>query len=302
MLDFIYYPVSAILWFWHVVFGTLIDPASGFAWALSVAFLVFTLRAVLFPTAVRQARAQRSMQRLQPQIAALKKKYAGDRQALAVRLQELQRDNGVNPLRSLLPALLQVPVFLGLLHVLRSFNRTGAPLFMSATDNANTPNYLFSAADVQSFLHAKLLGAPLAATIGSTPAQLAAYGDVTRLDVALVAIPLMLIAAVATHFTARAAIAGQRGPVGSTSQTVLMNRLMLWVFPLGVLVAGAFLPVAILVYWLSNNAWTLVQQHVVMRATDRHEAGGADRSPGPGEPRRRRRGISGDPPEDPITP
>jgi len=277
MLDFIYYPVSAILWFWHVVFGTLFDPASGLAWSLSVAFLVFTLRAILFPTAVRQHRAQRSMKRLQPQIAALKKRYAGDRQALAVALQALQRDNGVNPLGSLLPALLQVPVFLGLLHVLKSFNRTGAPLFMTATENADTPNYLFSAADVQSFLHAKLLGAPLAATIGSTPAQLAAYGDVTRLDVALVAVPLMLIAAVATHFTARAAIANQRGLAASTPQTVLMNRLMLWVFPLGVLVAGAFLPVAILVYWLSNNAWTLLQQHVVIRALDREQSpGGAD--------------------------
>ena len=302
MLDFIYYPVSAILWFWHTVFGTLIDPASGLAWALSVAFLVFTLRAILFPTAVRQARAQRSLRRLQPQIAALKKKHAGDRQALAVALQALQKANGVNPFSSLLPALLQVPVFLGLLHVLRSFNRTGAPLFMSAADNYNTPNYFFSAGDVQSFLQAKLLGAPLAASIGSTPAQLAAYGDVTRLDVALVAVPLMLIAAVATHFTSRAAIARQRGLVESTPQTAIMNRLMLWAFPLGVLVAGAFLPVAILVYWLSNNAWTLVQQHVVMRALDRQDADGAGRLPGPGDPRGRRRRISGDPPEDPIGP
>jgi YidC/Oxa1 family membrane protein insertase len=302
MLDFIYYPVSVILWFWHIVFGTLFDPASGLAWALSVTFLVFTLRAILFPTAIRQARAQRSLQRLQPQIAALKRKYAGDRQGLAVALQALQRDNGVSPFRSLLPALLQVPVFLGLLHVLRSFNRTGAPLFMSAADNANTGNYFFSAPDVQSFLHAKLLGAPLAATISSTPAQLAAYGDVTRLDVALVAIPLMLIAAVATHFTTRAAIGSQHGRAPSTPQTAVMNWLMLWAFPLGVLVAGAFLPVAILVYWLSNNAWTLVQQHVVIRALDRQDADGAGRLPGPGNPRGRRWPISGDPPEAPIGP
>jgi YidC/Oxa1 family membrane protein insertase len=125
---------------------------------------------------------------------------------------------------------------------------------------------------------------------------------VTRLDVALVAVPLILIAAVATHFTARAAIASQRGPVGPAPQTAIMNRLMLWVFPLGVLVVGAFLPVAILVYWLSNNAWTLAQQHIVMRALDRQDASGAGQVPGPGAPRGRRRRISGDPPEDPIAP
>jgi YidC/Oxa1 family membrane protein insertase len=309
MLDFVYYPVSAILWFWHTVFGFLLDPASGIAWALSVAFLVFTLRAILFPTAFRQARAQRALLRLQPQIAALKVKHAGDRQGLAVAMQSLQKDNGVSPLSSCLPALLQIPVFLGLLHVLNSFNRTGAPLWMSATGNANTPNYLFSAMDVQSFLQAKLLGAPLAATISSTPAQLAAYGDVSRLDVALVAIPLMLIAAVATHFTARAAVARQSGMADRTTQTAIMNRLMLWVFPVGVLVGGAFLPVAILVYWLSNNVWTLAQQHVVMRTLDREQLpGGARQLPasgsGQGDGASRPPGgrITGDPPEDPIAP
>jgi len=277
MLDVVYYPVSAILLFWHVIFGGLLDPASGVAWALSVAFLVFTLRALLYFPFVRQARNQRAMQRLQPQILALRKKYAGDRQALAAAMLQLQRDHAVSSLSGFLPVLIQVPVFLGLFHVLNSFNRTGSPLWMSVQDNANTPNYVFGMADVQSFLDAKLFGAPLAASISSSPTQLAAYGlDVTRLDVLLVALPLMLIACVATHFTARAGLARQSVVAGgmlgeSAGQSVLISRLMLWVLPLGVLVGGPFLPVAILIYWLSNNAWTLAQQHVVNRRLDREE-------------------------------
>ena len=31
MLNIIYYPVSAILWFWHKVFGFVLSPDSGFA-------------------------------------------------------------------------------------------------------------------------------------------------------------------------------------------------------------------------------------------------------------------------------
>lgn len=144
--------------------------------------------------------------------------------------------------------------------MLQSFNRTGSPLWMSAQDNASTPNYVFGAGDVMSFLDAKLLGAPLAASISSTPAQLAAYtGDVTRWVVALVAIPLMVIAAVATHFTARASVARQRGLPDGAQQAAIMNTLVPWVFPIGVLVGGSFLPLAILVYWLSSNVWTLAQ-------------------------------------------
>nr|GLK40469.1 hypothetical protein GCM10017611_73440 [Rhodococcus wratislaviensis] len=35
MLDVIYYLVSAILWFWHKIFGSALGPDSGFAWALA---------------------------------------------------------------------------------------------------------------------------------------------------------------------------------------------------------------------------------------------------------------------------
>ncbi|UZJ24685.1 membrane protein insertase YidC [Rhodococcus antarcticus] len=273
MLNFIYYPVSAILWFWHKVFGYVLGPSSGVAWALSVIFLVFTLRAVLFKPAANQLKTQRQMQEFQPQIKALQKKYAKDRQKLAVEMQKLQKENGFNPLSSCLPILLQAPVFIGLFHVLRSFNRTTGGFgrsAMSVTDNANTANYVFSVSDVQSFLDAKLFGAPLAAQISSTPEQLLVYvtkvGEtVTRVDIALVAVPLMIIAGIATHFTARASVARQAAnaatAAAATPQTAMMNKLILWVFPLFVVVGGPFFPVAILLYWLSNNGWTLVQQH-----------------------------------------
>lgn len=269
MLNFIYYPVSAILWFWHRVFSVVLGPSSGVAWALSVIFLVFTLRAVLFKPAANQLKTQRQMQEFQPQIKALQKKYSNDRQRLATEMQKLQKENGFNPLSSCLPILLQAPVFIGLFHVLRSFNRTNGGFgvnSMSAEANANTANYVFSAEDVRSFLDAKLFGAPLAAQISSTVDQLAVYGgQVTRLDIGYVAVPLMIIAGIATHFTARASVARQASNVASaaaaTPQTAIMNKLVLWVFPLFVVVGGPFFPIAILLYWLANNGWTLVQQH-----------------------------------------
>jgi YidC/Oxa1 family membrane protein insertase len=137
-------------------------------------------------------------------------------------------------------------------------------LWLSAADNAATPNYAFDATQVQSFLHAKLFGAPLAASTHSTAQQLAAYtGHVTTTSVLLVAVPLMILAGVATHFTARAAAASQLTPIDR--QARVMRLLSLWVFPAGAVIGGPFLPVAVLVYWLSNNAWTLAQQHWVKR-------------------------------------
>jgi YidC/Oxa1 family membrane protein insertase len=51
-----------------------------------------------------------------------------------------------------------------------------------------------------------------------------------------------------------------------------MNKLMLYVFPIGVVVGAPFLPLAVLLYWVSNNLWTLGQQYVVYRKIDAEEA------------------------------
>jgi YidC/Oxa1 family membrane protein insertase len=284
VLDFIYYPVSWILWFWHRVFGFALGKDNGVAWALAVVFLVFTLRLVLYKPFVRQVRTTRQMQELQPQIKELQKKYKNDRQQMALEMQKLQKEHGFNPLMGCLPVLAQVPVFIGLYHVLRSFNRVGSTSGfgsfgrgggMSAYANAHTPNYVFNADDVQSFLRARILGAPISAAITTPAKQLEAfkdYGGIPHVaNMAVVAIPLMIIAALATHFNARASVARQSAAAAANPQAAMMNKLALYVFPLGVLVGGPFLPIAILLYWVSNNIWTYGQQHFVFGRIDKEE-------------------------------
>ncbi|MGB8505084.1 membrane protein insertase YidC, partial [Mycobacterium sp.] len=156
------------MWVWYKLFALLLGPSNFFAWGLSVMFLVFTLRAILYKPFVRQIRTTRQMQELQPQIKALQKKYGKDRQRMALEMQKLQREHGFNPILGCLPMLAQIPVFLGLYHVLRSFNRTqggfGQPK-LSPELNRSLGNYVFSAKDVGHFLDANLFGAPLGANM-----------------------------------------------------------------------------------------------------------------------------------------
>ena len=58
-LDFVYYPVSWIMWVWYKLFASMLGPSNFFAWALSVMFLVFSLRALLYKPFVRQIRTTR---------------------------------------------------------------------------------------------------------------------------------------------------------------------------------------------------------------------------------------------------
>ncbi|MGH3550682.1 MAG: membrane protein insertase YidC [Pseudonocardiaceae bacterium] len=269
MLNFIYYPVSAILWFWHKAFGYVLGPGNGFAWALAVVFLVFTLRAVLFKPFVSQVRSMRKMQEFAPEIQKLKKKYGDDRTKMAAEMQKLQSEHGVNPLGGCLPVLVQIPVFIGLFHVLRSFNRPS----LSPEMNRQTANYVFSALDVQSFLDARVFGVPLSAFITEPTELLTRYGDISRWQIAVVAVPLTIVAGVLTNLTAKQSVARQNpAQIAANPQAAMMNKLMVWLFPLGVVGGGPFFPLAILMYWLSNNLWTLGQQRVVYQRIEAEDA------------------------------
>lgn len=263
MLEWLYYTVTFILWCWHKVFGLVFGEANAFAWVLGIIFLTFTVRAILFKPFVSQVRSMRKMQDFAPEIKKIQKRYANDKQRQAAEMQRLQREHGVNPLGGCLPILLQVPVFIGLNHVLRAFA-------IHAQDER--PNYFFNVAGTQQYMAADLFGSNLGQAIYNTAmGGMGAVSDTGFHAAAIpVAVPLMILGSILTHLTARHSVARQN-PASATPQTEMMNRVTLWVFPIGLLAFGALLPIGLLLYFLANNLWTLMQQRVVYTRIDREE-------------------------------
>ncbi|WP_037309972.1 membrane protein insertase YidC [Amycolatopsis orientalis] len=257
MFDVFLYPVSAILWFWHKVFGAVLSPDSGVAWVLSITFLVFTLRLLLVKPALSALRAGRRTQALAPQMAKIKEKYGKDRQRMAKEIQKLHADNGSSPLGGCLPALIQLPVFLSLYWVLRDF-----------TPGARS-NHVFDHAGVESFLNAGLFGAKLGNWLSQPAAELAAFGT-DHAHMIAVGVPLMLVAGLATFFSMRASLTRQ---TAAAPQAAGIAKLMMYLAPVGMLVSGSFFPVPIgvLLYFLATNVWTLGQQHFLTKVVDREE-------------------------------
>jgi YidC/Oxa1 family membrane protein insertase len=257
LFDIFLYPVSAVLWFWHTVFGAVFRPDSGIAWVLAIFFLVFSIRLLLVRPALSQLRAGRQAAKLAPQMKKIREKYKNDRQRMATEIQKLHSDAGTSPFSGCLPALLQIPVFLSLYWVLRDFT-PGA-----------TSNHAFDRDGVVSFLNADLFGAKLGNWIHQPLADLAAFGT-DRPHMIAVGVPLMLIAGLATHLSMRA---GLRRQVNPNPQMASISKLMMYLAPAGMLVSGFFFPVPIgvLLYFLANNVWTFGQQHVLTRRVEREE-------------------------------
>lgn len=195
MLDPIHYAVSAVMWAWHQLFALLLGPTSGAAWALSVVFLVLTLRALIIGPVLASLRSTRTMRALGPQLAELRRRHADDRVALVRETRALQVAHGVGPPGGCLPALVQLPVFVGLLHVLQGFDRPG----LTFEQDAALAHYAFPPAAVRSFLEARLFGVPLSASVAMPQDPLDGFGGpVEWWQVVAVALPLVVLAAVAT--------------------------------------------------------------------------------------------------------
>ena len=94
-----------------------------------LAIILFTLgiRVVLLPLTIQQVRSQKSMQKLQPELKALQKKYGSDREKVSQETMALYKQHGVNPAASCLPLALQMPVLFALYAALR--NLSSDPVF-----------------------------------------------------------------------------------------------------------------------------------------------------------------------------
>ena len=81
-----------------------------------VAIIIFTVavRTLMLPLGLQQIKSQRAMARLQPHLAELQRRHAGDRQRLGQETMRLYKEHGVNPIAGCLPLVLQMPIWFAL--------------------------------------------------------------------------------------------------------------------------------------------------------------------------------------------
>jgi len=281
-LDWIYWAISWILLVWHSAWDAIGVPVgtvlgTNWAWILAIIFLVVTVRVILFPVFVKQIKSQRAMQALQPQVKALQEKHKGDRETLQKEMMELYRKEKANPLMGCLPMFLQIPVFIGLFHVLRRLNPT----------NSKKTLYGWTVDQFESASSAKLFTAPISGKFGSTAAELAAQGA-NGTTVKAIAGVLVLIMMATTYLTSRQMIL--KTGWAEDPQQRMIQKLMLYGIPASLLFSGAIFPIGVIIYWVTNNLFTLGQQQWVLRkfppppATGKVGAGRPGAGRGPAQP------------------
>ncbi len=114
-------------------------------YGVAIILLTLLVRVLFFPLQMKSYASMKAMQKLQPQIAALKEKYKEEPQRFNQEQMNLFRVNKVNPMGGCLPMLVQLPVFIALYAVLgNSIELFHAPFFGWIRDlSAKDPYYVF---------------------------------------------------------------------------------------------------------------------------------------------------------------
>lgn len=271
MLNFLYIGISWVLLRWHDLFSTFLDERSGISWALSIFMLVVTIRILLFRFFIKQVHSQRKMQEVQPKIAALREKYKNDRQTLSQEMMKLQKEEGFNPLSGCWPILLQAPVFIALFHVLRLIGTNKAPALYQ--------EYHWTQEQSQWAGAAKLFGgAPIAASFRDDAARAATLGGELTTTRIVAGILIVLMVA-ATYITQRQIISRTSQTQVVDGQQAMIQKLLLYGMPASLLVSGFLFPIGVLLYWFTNNLWTMGQQFYILKRMPHPNAQKTERDP-----------------------
>ena len=245
--------VAWIIYGAHEVFTFLgFADGPGVAWILAIVVLTVVVRAAMIPLFVKQIRASRGMQLIQPEIQAIQAKYKdkkdpASREAMSRETMELYKQHGTNPFSSCLPILLQSPIFFALFRVLNAIG----PIARAERDGIGP----ISVEVAQNIQGSSLFGAHLSDVFMTTDSTAA------RVVIAV----LIILMSASTFYTQRQLTRKNMPASSMQGPGANMQKMMLYVFPLVFMVSGVNFPVGVLIYWTVTNLWTMGQQYYTIK-------------------------------------
>jgi YidC/Oxa1 family membrane protein insertase len=233
----------------------------GGSWGFSIVGLTILIRAILVPLTYRQLKSMQEMQRLAPQINALKEKYKEDKQRQQQELMKFYQEHKINPLASCLPLLMQLPVFVSLFYMLRTdlkkhicgtrlvgyFNEHGSKLAVQYKASSHIVGV--------SHLPAKFIEQTSCNTVAPHSAKFLFLPDITARATGVNLVILILLY-----------VGSQLASTLIATATADANqRRMMLLIPIVFVVVLYRYPAGLLVYWITTNMWTIGQQFLIRR-------------------------------------
>lgn len=217
-------------------FYNLLGGQAGGDWGMAIIIVTVIFRVLISPLMHKQTKSSFQMQKVQPLMQEIQRKFADDPVRQQEEMQKLYAEAKFNPLAGCLPMLLQMPIFIALFQVLQEMP--------SRTHGATYEFY------------------NLVPSLTTTPSQAFAEGIMTFIPYVI----LMIIFAGATFLPM---ILQQRGNEGAQKKQMLimsgvMSIFMLWI--------SWNSPAGVLLFWGTSSLLGVCQQQISMRMMKKKDA------------------------------
>jgi len=238
-------------------------------YGVAIILLTIAVRVLLLPLSIKQTRSQREMQRIMPEVKAIQKKHKGDRQKINEETMRLYKDHGVNPLGGCLPLLMQFPVLIALYYVISRPRR-----YMSTVEGSELERVLSQGPEVWERVHSFLglrLDCAASDFVGKLPFSFGAMETEAPAGVScggagfevagLFYVGLVLFMGFTTYFMQKQ-LQGRNPQMSEQAQQM---QMIAKIMPIFLILIGWGFPSGVVIYWVTTNLWTIVQQMLVLK-------------------------------------
>jgi YidC/Oxa1 family membrane protein insertase len=222
----------------------------GVSWGFSIILLTISVRLVLLPLTLKQVTSMQRLQVLAPEMRAIQAKYKEDKQRQQQEMMKFYRENRVNPLASCLPLAFQFPFFIALYYMLRTDLK--ADMCPGIKEYAAASGQKLSSVTCTQF----------------GDSAYAASHHITVADPSFLFIPDLTAKATGAVLIVLIAmyVASQLGSGLLSSASMDRNQRMLMLgLPIVFVTFIINFPAGLMVYWITTNCWTIVQQLIVRK-------------------------------------
>lgn len=246
--------INLLILIFHGLQAINIPGALGFA----VVILTVGIRILLWPFMTTQLQSAKKMADLKPHLDELKRKHKDDKQALARAQMALYKEHGVNPAGGCLPALMQIPIFIGLYQaIINVFPHQGGNL-----DWVNSILY-FPWMHLNDYPNPEFFGLNLAAR----PSEFAQFGAVLLSVPPLTALltfvqSKMTLVRPVKHYPSDSPKEAKEKE-GLEDSMLQIQSQMVYLMPLMIGYFAFTFPVGLAIYWNTYTILGIFQQHKI---------------------------------------
>jgi len=222
---FLYLPLFNLL----VVFYNYIP---GHDFGLAIIALTILIRFLLYPLSVKAVNSQTALQKLQPQVKEIQKKYKDDKEKLAKETLELYKKEKINPFSGLFLAFIQLPVLIALYNVFwRGLKPEALANIYTFISNPGVINPIF-------------LG----------------FIDLSKPNLILA-----IFAGITQFFQTKMLTPATKTTDKAGDFSNMMQKQMLYFFPVITVVVLLGLPSALGLYWTVSGVFSIIQQYIILK-------------------------------------